>query len=334
MKIVAVFVLFAGCVMPALSQVLLSLGPTEVHRISGVVSGGVYPYRCDSSGNIYARFESAGASKFDLLKISADGQHTTAFPVPSMPELKYGTVSAFDPHDGVDIYELIQLGQEKTYLLNYSADGSLRSRTELQVPEPMRLTQLAVISSTSFFVSGTLVGSSDGKRAGAPFNAIFDATGKLVRTISLKNDSQPGKPARQADPSGLSNLAVYFGRAVAGHDGNLYVLRATTPARIVVISASGDVVRTVPIEPPTPGSEPFEMQVSGGRIAVEFDSPDAKDISGTRIRVIDSQTGEALNDYRITRELTEAMACFTPEAFTFYSNTGEFPAIVVAAIPH
>lgn len=332
--LVGVFLLLAGTVLPSLSQVLLSLGPTEVYRISGVVAGGVYPYRCDSSGSIYGRFESAGPSKFDLLKISADGQHTTSFPVPSTPELKYGTVTAFDPYDGVNIYELVQLGTERTYILDFSADGTLRSRTELQVPEPMRLTQLAVASPSSFFVSGTVVGSSDGKSAGAPFNALFDATGKLLRKITLKNDSQPGKQPKQADPNGLSNLAVSFGRAVAGHDGSVYVLRAATPARLIVISASGDILRVLPIEPPTPGSEPFEMQISGGRIAVEFDSPDAKDISGTRIRVIDSQTGEALNDYKITRELTEAMACYTPEAFTFYSNTSEFPSIVVAAIPH
>jgi hypothetical protein len=268
------------------------------------------------------------------MKISSDGQRTTTFAVPRTEELKYGTVSAFDPYDGVDVYELLQTGEKAIVLLNFSSDGSLRSRTELQIPEPMRLTQLVAISPSSFFVSGTLVGSSQGKRAGAPFNAIFDASGKLVKTITLKGDSLPQKEPKQSDESGLSNLAVYFGRAVAGRDGNFYVLRAASPAKIYVISAAGDVVRTLPINPPMPGSEPFELQTSSGRIAIEFDAPDAKDISGTRIRVIDAQTGAALNDFSITRELTEAMACYKPDQFTFYSSTGEFPAIVVAAIPH
>jgi len=118
----------------------------------------------------------------------------------------------------------------------------------------------------------------------------------------------------------FGNRAVSSGRARLGDDGNVYLMRRTSPATIYVIASSGDLLRTVSIEPANNGQMPFDMQVAGGRIAVEFSlSCSADHCEGANLTVADATTGQKLSDYSEDKGIGGVFACYSakPERFTF-----------------
>ena len=64
-----------------------------------------------------------------------------------------------------------------------------------------------------------------------------------------------------------------MGRAEAGDDRNIYVMRKTSPAIVYAISPGGEVLRRFTVDPGDTSYSPFVMQVAGGRIAILFLEP-------------------------------------------------------------
>src|ERR1700736_1742383 len=104
-----------------------------------------------------------------------------------------------------------------------------------------------------------------------------------------------------------------------GEDGNVYLMRRTSPATVYVISSSGDLLRTLSIEPADNGQMPYDMRVAEGRIAVEFSlSCSADHCEGANFTVADATTGQKLFDYTDDKSLAGGFACYSakPERFT------------------
>ncbi len=108
-------------------------------------------------------------------------------------------------------------------------------------------------------------------------------------------------------------------------------MRATSPALVYVISAGGDLTRTLKVAPPFVKGTPVAMMVNAGLVAIEFSDPNAPDVSDTTIRVVNALTGDTVADYRIVPELTEAVACYTNDKFTFLGNSDGWPAVMQAS---
>lgn len=198
---------------------------------------------------------------------------------------------------------------------------------------PSSPSQLVALNDGTYFVSGTQTGDKTGKGAGLPINAIYNGSGKLVRKVSLKDDAEPkGLPKITGQPS-EANPAVRFGRAVLGEDGNIYLIRAVSPTLVYVISPGGDLVRTVKVSAPFDKAVPIALMINAGRIAIEFSDPNAYDMSDTTIRVADALTGTKIADYQIALDLTEAVACYSGNRFTFLGNSRGWPAIMQANAP-
>jgi hypothetical protein len=207
----------------------------------------------------------------------------------------------------------------------FSADGKLKSRTQLDPPAFLPY-QLAVFPSGESLVSG--LEHVHSRRAVGPyksFTAIYDKNGQLLKRLSLPEDVEIDADAERGDSRYahgpmFGNRAVSSGRARLADDGNIYLMRSTSPATVYVISSSGEVVRTLSIEPAGSGQLPFDMQVAGGRIAVEFALYCSADhCEGRNFTVADATTGQKLSDYSEDEGVGGVLACYSakPERFTF-----------------
>ena len=314
----------------AFSQTTVQLMDSDYHRLSTPTEI-VFPVKCDDRGNVYFRSAARGPGKFDVVKIAPDGSQKATYTYSGVADIKDDTLLAASAGDHGEMYELLRAPGQRVLLLRFSENGQLESRTEIDAPEPFAPAQLDVLPNGTLFVSGTLIGDKTGQGAGEPVNALYDASGRWLKEIRLKNDSGLLKQSlKTADRIGSQNRAVHFGRTTVGDDGNLYLMRAASPAVVYVISPGGEVERTLTVQPPGDGAVPFALLVHGGRVVVEFDFPTSPDVSDTRIRLVDSHSGQPITDYKVTTDLGEAVACYDGSQFTFVGMKDGWRSIIQA----
>jgi hypothetical protein len=233
--------------------------------------------RCDDEGNIYFRMLDEESSKIQnpilhvpIRKITPDGKLLRVFTMPG-PDLN--TRDFFVTASGevyVVAYAESTMGVSGVYVLEYSSDGSYKSKIPLDT-ESFHPRQLAVFKSGEFLLSGT-----HGDSGHTPFTAVFDGRGKLIRKIYEPEDEHARLRAEAGDrdfvPVGATwdNTAVVHGDVAAGSDGNVYLLRATSPALIYVISPKGEVIRKLRIDSPSSGLVAQHLKSSRGRLAISF----------------------------------------------------------------
>jgi hypothetical protein len=124
----------------------------------------------------------------------------------------------------------------------------------------------------------------------------------------------------------FGNWAVSGGQIRLGEDGNAYLMRRTSPATVYVISPSGELLRSLKIEPPESGQMPNDMQISGNRIAVQF--------SETNLTVADATTGQTLANYLGEGNVQGVLVCYSakPERFSFLTFTDGHKLRMVEAV--
>jgi hypothetical protein len=286
---------------------------------------------CDKSGNTFVTiFDPAAEDRGDrpLLKFDKSGALKAEFP----SSRKSLGLSDYEDHfepsallPGGGIARLVW-SRDGMSLARFTADGKLESRTKLDGPAgPMILPyQLAAFPSGEVLVSGLEnCRSVRCFSAFKSFTAIYDRSGHLLKRLSISEDDEIDAAAeigdsRYARAPMFGNRAVSGGRARLGDDGNVYLMRQTSPATVYVISSSGDLVRTVKIEPAQHGWASVDMQVSNERIAIEFSDCSPSRCEGFTFSVASAVSGETLADYSDDPRLG-GLACFVsaPERFTF-----------------
>ena len=134
--------------------------------------------------------------------------------------------------------------------------------------------------------------------------------------------------AKSGDPRFVSasggNRAIEFSKMEASDDGNIYLMRWTSPAIIYAVSPGGEVVHRFTVDPGSVACRPVSMHITGGKIAVLFVNNES---TLDTMKVVDLQ-GRALATYNETADprkpgqrLGDAFACYmeNPERFTFLS---------------
>jgi hypothetical protein len=314
----------------AFGQTTFQLTDSDYHPLANHTDI-VFPVKCDDRGNVYFRFSARGPGKFDVVKIAPDGSQKAVYTYAGVQDIKNDTLVADSVGKHGEMYELVSAPDYRVLLLRFSEDGQLENTDDLDAPAPFTPAQLDVLPNGTLFVSGTLVGDKNGQRAGQPVNALYDASGRRLKEIRLRKDSGLLKQSLKGpDRTGSLNRAVHFGRTAVGDDGNLYMMRADSPAVIYVISPGGKLERTLTVQPPAKAAVPFALLAHAGRVAVEFDFPDSPDVSDTRIRLVDGHSGQAITDYKVTTDLGEAVACYDGEQFTFLGSKDAWPSLIQA----
>lgn len=201
--------------------------------------------KCDGEGNIYFRPTDSDTSMkyhpisaLPIRKIKPDGTLAGSFSIAdNLPGLL--AVDFFVADDG-KVYQAARSDSERAvYVVVYSADGLLRSKVRME-GEFFIPYEIAVFRSGEFLVSGI-----HGPYNRTPFTAMYGGNGKLIKEIYEPEDedarkrAEAGEPGFRPDSIDSSNDFVVRGEAALGSDGNAYLLRASSPALIYVISPKG-----------------------------------------------------------------------------------------------
>jgi hypothetical protein len=279
--------------------------------------------QCDDEGNIYFRpTDDETAVKYHpisalpIRKVKPDGGLGVSF---SISDAAPGLLSVdfFVTGDGM-VYQVARSESDRAvYIVSYSPDGSLRSKSRLEA-EFFVPYKVAVFRSGELLVSGI-----HGSYNRTPFTAVYSGAGKLIREIYEPEDedsrkrAEAGEPGFRPDSMESSNDFVVRGDALLGSDGNVYLLRAASPALIYVISPKGEIVRKLRVASPDSGLSAERLRSAPGMLAISFLR---KGRNTGMIEVVDYEGHQvatyAPNDSRMHPGL---LGCYSQKGFTFLS---------------
>lgn len=291
------------------------------------------PAKCDSAGNIYFR---TGVRPSEIRKIDQSSLQGSTFPSSPVPDMRYGP-SYFAVDDEGRVSQIVSFGHEVSpSIAHFKSDGTLQSRTKLDAGAGTRwkVRQIASFPSGTFLVSGTVAREAvdEESQLEEPLTAIVSPDGTVLREVNLSDDRRLRAEVERKKKGAWSKqfpqaiLAVDFGSAEAGPDGNVYLMRQTVPALIYAISPGGEVIRRFEVEPKGislkygPLSVRAPLHISGNRMSVLFG-----DNSGTQIIMVVSLSGEHLAAYLPPQGYESpgaVLACYSAdkEEFTFLGS--------------
>jgi outer membrane protein assembly factor BamB len=308
----------------------LSIVETTESQFSGPIFGRV---KCDEDGNVYLRsftqerVTSDTVHQSPIQKIKADGSLAESFKVDDLAS-KFSARDFFVTKEG-DLYQIAYTEKHEFYVLEFSSDGSLKTKTRLET-EACFPYQLAVFKSGELLLSGTLWNENSTR-----FTGVFSAAGKLIKRLATESDQHSAKNADAADsalnsPGGGRNPAVY-GEAVAASDGNVYLMQAGSRARVYAVSSTGEIIRSFYVDSGDSGLVGVSMKSAPGRLVIAFRRTDS---AGILLKVVDLE-GNAIADYASSeRGLPAAfLACYVPPGFIFAQSNAHGPLHLNKAAP-
>ena len=299
--------------------------------------GGAFmsPSKCDD-GNLYIRkFASDRPMLGPVVKIDPDGKRVALFDPAAFSQLALDRADAFSPASDGGLYRIAQSGVLKPhiYVLRFSSDGSPSTPTRLDAD--LEVYAFAPFSDGNILVSGVRRDLQNKNDPGHNFTAVFSADGRELAQLTFRELSRPSTGHAQeqiANDAEKSAPVLDLAEAEVGSDGNLYVMRGSSPALVYVIASSGKSIRTIKIASPAPGGRPSAFHISGNRLAVSFQNDDGQSSS---MVIADAQTGRKIASYDDSVGLGTVFACYEANegVFTFLKLGEENTLEVIRAEP-
>jgi hypothetical protein len=293
----------------------------------------MFPAKCDASGNLYIRKYATDRPLLGpTVKIDSKGKRVALFDPAAVSQLKLDRADAFSPASDGGFYQIAAVGisHPQIYVLHFSPDGS--PTTPIRLDAEFQPFQFAAFDNGNLLASGFQRDAEGNKDPGRSFTAVFSADGRLLAQLSLdlpSTHAQSTKPAGKPDSAKSPAVppSLDLSDSELSPDGNIYVLRRSSPALIYVISPSGSIVKTLKIKSPVPNLMPSAFHVSRNQVAVSFwdDNPKSQILV-----VADAQSGRAISTYSDAGALGPSFACYSADdaVFTFL-HLGEHNTIEV-----
>ncbi len=310
--------------------------------------GGAFmnPSKCDADGNLYIRKYAIDHPLLSpVVKIDPEGKPSALFDASALSQLALDRADAFSPASDGGMYQIAQSGvlNPRIYVLHFSSDGSPSPPTRLDAD--FEVYTFAAFASGNFLLSGVQRDVQNKSDRGRNFTAVFSADGRELAQLSFPEPQRSAKAGGKADggggqqgprkdaQKGTQNDAekpaptLDLADAEAGSDGNLYVMRSSSPALVYVIAPSGRIMQTLKVAAPLPGDVPSGFHVSGNRLAISFWKAAGE---GQTVVVADAQTGREIASYDDVTGLGTSFACYAANegVFTFL-KLGEGNALEV-----
>lgn len=187
-----------------------------------------------------------------------------------------------------------------TSLLRYNSNGTLKSRVQLS--------ELAQGQIAPFPNGRVLVNF---RRKIHAFTSIYDEQGKFVTRVEIPGDDDIEQAIANPDSPNTTNRAVDLGLAVAGPDGNVYLLRSANPPVVFAIDSDGKVIRRLELAPPLRGMLPMNMQIVEGLVILVFDEVGGGRGYKSALTVNDWDSGETLKVLDFTGK-PGPLGCYDP----------------------
>ena len=309
---------------PARTIPAIALHETSRKSIASEMGGAfMFPAKCDVGGNLYIRkFATDRPLLGPIVKVDPEGKRVALFDPVAVSQLKFDRADAFSPAPDGGLYQIAAVGaaNPQIYVLHFSPDGSPATPTRLDAD--FQPSQFAAFANGNLLVSGFQHDPQNKSDPGRPYTAVFSADGRVLAQLSLEPPPEPAhttaksavKPA--ISDSRASTPTLDLSDAEASPDGNIYVLRRSSPALIYVISSAGNILRTLKIKSPAFGLMPNTFHVSANRVAVSF----WDDNTSTQALVVtDAQTGRRIATFSDAGALGPSFACYSADegVFTF-----------------
>ncbi|HEX3105742.1 MAG TPA: hypothetical protein VHQ22_14955, partial [Terriglobales bacterium] len=308
---------------PYLTVVETITSPTEI-------GNGFAGLSCDEDGNIFLGLD--GSSAPAVRKLNPKGELATLFKPYSNPDIDLMNVGNYAVTGDGELYILASPkdGNPWHIILVFRSDGSYKTNIKLDPGFGWTPASLAVFANGNILITGQKV-YRDQKRMQEAFTGIFRSDGRLLKTIELEDDTHLHDLAKSGPPTSplipTSNRAVSWGMMRAARDGNIYVMRALSPAIIYAVSPSGETVRRFTVDPDDASMLPLQMLISGNNISVQFTNLESHD---SVVKIADLQ-GKEINTYKISRAeesrkpnygVSSVYGCYaaTPQHFTFLTS--------------
>ncbi len=296
------------------------------------------PTVCDEQGRSYVKLVKAAPGMVGpLLRLSSKGALEAEFDTAGA----LVNIFAVRPNGGV---AMVHLDGATKVVDNFSPDGKRESSVRLErPPTPFFPAQIAVFRSGDILIAGPQF--HPGYKAAT---AVYDPTGRLVKQIVLDGDAEIERAIEAGDARNshaLQERSKTLSRSVTitGDDGFVYLMRATSPATVYVISSAGEVMRKIVVNAPTnTGAPDFGIRVAKNRLALAFsrrcDSAlQGESCQGKIYAVMDATTGQKIAEYEATtEEVSGPIACYAPDPdrfFTFWIPPDQHHLEIVEAAP-
>jgi hypothetical protein len=308
-----------------LSGSSLSLRATSTMSVASEMGGAFMSgSKCDADGNLYIRkYASDRPLLGPVVKIDSDGKRSALFDPATFTQLALDRADAFSPAPDGGIYQIAQVGilKRNIYVLHFSSDGSPSTPTRLDAD--LEVYTFAAFADGNFLVSGVQRDAARKNDLGRNFTAVFSADGRELAQLSFEKSrggtkigAKPLAGAKEI-PKAAEDAPVQLDLAEAevGSDGNLYVMRSSSPALVYVIAPSGKIAHTLKIAGPAPGATPRAFHVSGNQMALLFFNDETE---SRTVVVADAQTGRKISSYNDLSGGSQ-FACFSANegVFTF-----------------
>ncbi len=305
-------------------------GSTVALRVSSTLEiaserGGAFmsPSKCDADGNLYIRkFAADRPGLGPVVKIDPDGKRVALFDPAAFSQLALDRADAFAPGSDGGLYRIAQSGVLKPhiYVLHFSSDGSPTTPTRLDAD--LEVYAFAPFSDGNFLVSGVRRDIQNKNDHGRNFTAVFSADGRELAQLTFQRPAQNSQGhglAQTRSDAEKSAPVLDLAEAEIGSDGNLYVMRGSSPALVYAIASSGKIMRTIRIVSPVSGARPSGFHISGNRLAVWFQNDGESSAQIPTMVIADAQTGRKIASYDDSAGLGTIFACYAADegVFTF-----------------
>ncbi len=274
--------------------------------------------KCDADGNLYVRKLAVDRPLLGpVVKIDPDGKRTALFDPTAFSQLALDRADAFLPASDGGLYQIAQSGilKPRIYVLHFSSDGSPSSPTLLDAD--FEVYTFAAFADGNFLVSGVKRDLQNKNDRGRNFTAVFSADGRELAQLSFEAPQQSAKAsAKGTNDAAKATPGLDLAEAEVGSDGNLYVMRFSSPALVYVIGPSGKIMKTIKVSSPLPGALPSAFHLSGNRLALSFWNNENQ---RQTVVVADAQTGRKIASYADPTGLGPSFACYSANdgVFTF-----------------
>ena len=257
--------------------------------------------QCDGDGNMFFHVAAGGFSGSRVIKIFADGEHSTVYE-PSDKFTKDTAFRSFSVTPSGTVRQLIET-HEGVFVVDFTQEGEMSGSTRLDLPEEVEPQDFASFDNGVIVFYGSYGEKASKNLLGHMYVGVFAPSGKLISRVQ-----DPKNP----DVNELSR-SIKSGAVTLGKDGNVYLLRSS---EIVALSQSGEVLRRMPFEHESDYAA-TKITYSDGLLAISLTKVHKHEVF-RRYVVLNASTGERRGYYEPSDETGNGDVCFSrKEGFTF-----------------
>ena len=313
---IAFLLLLASCFAVDKKAPSPDLVPLSVSSSKELATASVFRMgnaQCDDKGDIF--FLSGSPQTPVVYKLTSDGSHNVYSLLGEDARNHYYKAFHADRDGRVSLLEIEEKGL-RPVLFNFEEDSTEPGRTTLDAPPEMDssgIFSFIQLKTGHILLQGFFGESAPIKDRGRAYIAEFDASGRLLRTFREKDGDkiEGGHWAGHTSP-------------LEGDDGFIYVL---LPDRVLVLSQTGRLRKTITLAPPAEGYVAFQMYMAGGRLAIGYYKPGPVGqvtMLHPLYGLFDASSGRQLRAYKPVAELAKSsLVGFSDEGFIFYRSGGD-----------